>query len=127
MRDETAKSRVGPLTRQLDPYGPAKITENRARPRNRLDWTIFGSDVTMVSPDEILRQGQRLPTPNSPPEVIVVVVLRKESQIDQIYKKTRRQLPWRRSQRRWGGQEGVTVDHGGAVGPTALRESSGLD
>ncbi|PKI73823.1 hypothetical protein CRG98_005807 [Punica granatum] len=48
----------------------------------------FGSEFTTVDPDGILMQGQRLPTPNSPPEVMVVVVWRKESRIDPICKKT---------------------------------------
>ncbi|PKI50466.1 hypothetical protein CRG98_029149 [Punica granatum] len=46
--------------------------------------SVFGSEFTTVDPDGILMQGQRLPTPNSPLEVIVVVVWRKGSRIDPI-------------------------------------------
>ncbi|PKI56498.1 hypothetical protein CRG98_023136 [Punica granatum] len=49
---------------RVDPYSPAKITENRVRLENRPDWAVFGSDVTPVSPDGILRQSQWFPTPN---------------------------------------------------------------
>ncbi|PKI58782.1 hypothetical protein CRG98_020841 [Punica granatum] len=49
---------------------------------------VFGSEFTTVDPDGILMQGQRLLTPNSPPEVMVVVIRRKGSQIDPICKKT---------------------------------------
>ncbi|PKI48947.1 hypothetical protein CRG98_030662 [Punica granatum] len=73
---------------RVDSYRPAKITENRVRLENRPDWAVFWSDVTVVSSDGILRQGQRLPTPNSPLEVVVVVVFQKESRIDPICKKT---------------------------------------
>ncbi|PKI60744.1 hypothetical protein CRG98_018864 [Punica granatum] len=55
----------------VDPYRLAKITKNRVRLENRSDWAVFRSDVTVVSSDGILRQGQRLLTPNSPPEVAV--------------------------------------------------------
>ncbi|PKI40704.1 hypothetical protein CRG98_038904 [Punica granatum] len=72
----------------VDPYRLAKITENRVRLENRPDWAVFGSDVTVVSSDGILRQSQWRLTPNSPPEVAVVVIFRKESQIDPIYEKT---------------------------------------
>ncbi|PKI60537.1 hypothetical protein CRG98_019013 [Punica granatum] len=75
-------------TYRVDPYSPVKITKNRVRLENRPDWAVFGSDVTTVSPDGILRQGQWLPTPTWPPEVAVVVVLRKESRINSISKKT---------------------------------------
>ncbi|PKI63032.1 hypothetical protein CRG98_016556 [Punica granatum] len=47
-----------------------------------------GLDVATEAPDGIFEQGQRLPTANSPPEVAVVVVFRKESWIDPICKKT---------------------------------------
>ncbi|PKI71994.1 hypothetical protein CRG98_007610 [Punica granatum] len=75
MRDETVKSRVGPLVGQscrVDLYNPAKITKSRARLGNRPDWAVCGSDVTTVAPDGILRQGQWLPTPNRPLEVGVI-------------------------------------------------------
>ncbi|OWM87871.1 hypothetical protein CDL15_Pgr008317 [Punica granatum] len=49
---------------QVDPYSPAKITKNRARPGYKPDWVVFGSDVTTVAPDGILRQGWWLLTPN---------------------------------------------------------------
>ncbi|PKI73704.1 hypothetical protein CRG98_005945 [Punica granatum] len=49
---------------RIDPNNSAKITENRVRHGNRPDWAVFGSDVTMVAPDGILMQGQRIPTPN---------------------------------------------------------------
>ncbi|PKI72881.1 hypothetical protein CRG98_006749 [Punica granatum] len=42
---------------RVDSYSPAKIMENRARPGNIPDWAVCGSDVTMVTPDGILRQG----------------------------------------------------------------------
>ncbi|PKI72118.1 hypothetical protein CRG98_007505 [Punica granatum] len=77
-------------TCRIDPYSPAKITKNRAHLGNRRDWAVFGSNITTVAPDGILRQGQQLPTPNRPLEVTVVVVMRKESRIDSIYKKTAR-------------------------------------
>ncbi|OWM91609.1 hypothetical protein CDL15_Pgr022358 [Punica granatum] len=51
-------------TYRVDPYSPAKITENRVRLENRPDWAVFGSDFTTVSPDGIVMQGQCLPTPN---------------------------------------------------------------
>ncbi|PKI50186.1 hypothetical protein CRG98_029430 [Punica granatum] len=68
MRDGTIKSRVGPWSYRVDPYSPAKITENRVHSGNWPVWAVFGSEFTTVDPDGILRQGQRLPTPNSPPE-----------------------------------------------------------
>ncbi|PKI42656.1 hypothetical protein CRG98_036938 [Punica granatum] len=49
---------------------------------------VFWSEFSTVDPDGILMQGQRLPTPNSPPEVMVVVVWLKGSRIDPICKKT---------------------------------------
>ncbi|PKI73453.1 hypothetical protein CRG98_006161 [Punica granatum] len=58
----------------------------RARPRNRPNWVVFGSDITTVAPDGILTQGQWLLTPKRPPEVTVVIVRRKESRIDSICK-----------------------------------------
>ncbi|OWM72785.1 hypothetical protein CDL15_Pgr024837 [Punica granatum] len=73
---------------RVDPYSPAKITENRVRPGNWPDWAVFGSEFTTVDPNGILMHGQRLPTPNSPLEVMVVVVWRKGSRIDPICKKT---------------------------------------
>ncbi|PKI47437.1 hypothetical protein CRG98_032178 [Punica granatum] len=51
-------------TYRVDPYSLTKIIENRVRLENRPDWAVFGSDVTTVSPDGILRQGLWLPTPN---------------------------------------------------------------
>ncbi|OWM72551.1 hypothetical protein CDL15_Pgr005020 [Punica granatum] len=51
-------------TYRVDPYSPAKITENRVRLENKPNWAVFGSDVTTVSPDGILRQCQWLRTPN---------------------------------------------------------------
>ncbi|PKI67873.1 hypothetical protein CRG98_011731 [Punica granatum] len=71
---------------RVDPYTPAKITKNRARPGNRPDWVVFGSDVTMVAPDGILMQGQWFPTPKRPLEFAVVVVQRKDSRIGSICK-----------------------------------------
>ncbi|OWM77481.1 hypothetical protein CDL15_Pgr016878 [Punica granatum] len=44
-------------TYRVDPYSPAKIMENRVRLENRPDWAVFESDVTMVSPNGVLRQG----------------------------------------------------------------------
>ncbi|PKI65235.1 hypothetical protein CRG98_014384 [Punica granatum] len=41
---------------RVDPYNPAKIMKNRARPGNRPDG-ILGSDVTTVALDGILRQA----------------------------------------------------------------------
>ncbi|PKI71926.1 hypothetical protein CRG98_007694 [Punica granatum] len=73
---------------RVDPYSPAELTENRVRHGNWPDWAVFGSEFTTVDPDGILMQGQRLPTPNSPPEVMVVVFWRKGSRIDPICKKT---------------------------------------
>ncbi|OWM75367.1 hypothetical protein CDL15_Pgr021083 [Punica granatum] len=61
-------------TYRVDPYSPANITENRVRLENRPDWAVFGSDVTTVSPDEILMQGQWLLTPKRPSKVVGVVV-----------------------------------------------------
>ncbi|PKI56562.1 hypothetical protein CRG98_023088 [Punica granatum] len=75
---------------RVDPYSLAKITENRIRPRNRPDWAVFESDFTTVAPNGILRQGQRLQTPNRPPEVAAVFVLQKDSPIDLICKKNRK-------------------------------------
>ncbi|OWM83062.1 hypothetical protein CDL15_Pgr011744 [Punica granatum] len=72
---------------RVDPYSPAKITENKARPGNRPDWAVFRSNVTMVAPDGILLQGWWLPTSKRPPEVTVVIVRRKESRVDPICKK----------------------------------------
>ncbi|PKI70109.1 hypothetical protein CRG98_009572 [Punica granatum] len=72
----------------VDPYSPTKITENRVCPENWPYWAVFGSEFTTVDPDGILMQGQRLPTPNSPMKVMVVVVWRKGSRIDPICKKT---------------------------------------
>ncbi|OWM66808.1 hypothetical protein CDL15_Pgr012400 [Punica granatum] len=51
-------------TYRVDLYSPVKITENRVRLENRPNRAVFGSDVTTVSPDGILRQGQWLLTPN---------------------------------------------------------------
>ncbi|PKI73240.1 hypothetical protein CRG98_006375 [Punica granatum] len=101
MWDGTVGSRVGPLwlptlkrppevvvvviwfqSCRVDPYSHAKITENRARPKNRSDWAVFGSDVTTVAPDGILMQGQRVPTPKRPPEVAVVVVWFQSCRVD---------------------------------------------
>ena len=73
---------------RVDPYSPAKITQNRARLEFRTRLAQVGSDVATEAPDGIFEQGQRLPTANSPPEVAVVVVFRKESWINPIYKKT---------------------------------------
>ncbi|PKI37352.1 hypothetical protein CRG98_042257 [Punica granatum] len=89
---------------RVDPYNPAKITENRTRLEIRTRLAPVGSDVAAEAPDGILRQvgsdvateapdgiveqGQRLPTANSPLEVAMVVVFQKESWIDPIYKKT---------------------------------------
>ncbi|PKI69686.1 hypothetical protein CRG98_009957 [Punica granatum] len=73
---------------RVDPYSPAKITENRARLEIWTRLTQVGLDVTTEAPDGSFEQGQRLPTDNAPPEVAVVVVFRKESWIEPIYKKT---------------------------------------
>ncbi|PKI50220.1 hypothetical protein CRG98_029403 [Punica granatum] len=54
MYDGTVRSRVGLLSYQVDLYNPAKITKNRAHPRNRPDWAVFGSDITTVAPDSSL-------------------------------------------------------------------------
>ncbi|PKI44998.1 hypothetical protein CRG98_034605 [Punica granatum] len=51
-------------TYRVDLYSPAKFTENRVLLENKPDWAVFGSDVTTVSPDGILRQGQCLSTHN---------------------------------------------------------------
>ncbi|PKI52161.1 hypothetical protein CRG98_027457 [Punica granatum] len=75
---------------RVDPYSPAKIMENRVRPGNWPDWAVFGSEFTTVDPDGILIQGQRLPTPNSPPEVMVWSFWGKGSRINPICKKTAR-------------------------------------
>ncbi|PKI78418.1 hypothetical protein CRG98_001191 [Punica granatum] len=75
---------------RVDRYSPVKITENRARPRNKPDWAVFGSNVTTVALDEILLQVQWLPTPKRPPEVAMVVVRRKEPRIDLICKENRK-------------------------------------
>ncbi|PKI72873.1 hypothetical protein CRG98_006741 [Punica granatum] len=83
MRDGTLKSQ----SYWVDPYSPAKITENIVHPGNWPNWAVFGSKFTTVDPDGILMQGQRFPTPNSPLEVMVVVVWRKGSRIDSICKK----------------------------------------
>ncbi|OWM78219.1 hypothetical protein CDL15_Pgr015038 [Punica granatum] len=40
---------------RVDPYSPAKITENKVRLEIRPGWAIFGSNVTPVSLDGILR------------------------------------------------------------------------
>ncbi|PKI58096.1 hypothetical protein CRG98_021523 [Punica granatum] len=110
VRDGTVRSRVGPLEgrvwvvfRLTDPDGSnrpvwSNLTRLGTREKTgrfgRLGWlfgefsTVFGSEFSTVDPDGILRQGQRLPNPNSPPEVTVVVVFRNESRIDQICKKT---------------------------------------
>ncbi|PKI58129.1 hypothetical protein CRG98_021478 [Punica granatum] len=72
---------------RVDPYSPAKITKNRVRPGKRPDSAVFRSEFTTVDPDGTLMQGQQIPTPNSPPEVMVVVVWRKGSRIDPICKK----------------------------------------
>ncbi|PKI71183.1 hypothetical protein CRG98_008432, partial [Punica granatum] len=72
---------------RVDPYSPAKITQNRARLEFRTRLAQVGSEVATEAPDGNFEQGQRLPTANSPPEVAVVVVFRKESWIDPIYKK----------------------------------------
>ncbi|OWM85785.1 hypothetical protein CDL15_Pgr005976 [Punica granatum] len=62
---------------------------------NRSGWNAgqtrlaqVGSDIATEASDGSFEQGQRLPTDNSPPEVAVVVVFRKESWINPIYKKT---------------------------------------
>ncbi|PKI42142.1 hypothetical protein CRG98_037458 [Punica granatum] len=44
-------------TYRVDPYSPAKFTKNRVRLENRPDWAVFGSDITTLSPDGVLRQG----------------------------------------------------------------------
>ncbi|OWM76874.1 hypothetical protein CDL15_Pgr010261 [Punica granatum] len=49
---------------RVDPYSPAKITENRARLEIRTRLAPVGSDVATEAPDGILRQGQWLLTPN---------------------------------------------------------------
>ncbi|PKI49241.1 hypothetical protein CRG98_030350 [Punica granatum] len=72
---------------RVDPYSPAKITENRARLGNKPDWAVLGSDVTTVVPDGILVQGRWLHTPKRPPVVTVVVVWRKEIRVDPNRKK----------------------------------------
>ncbi|PKI51099.1 hypothetical protein CRG98_028528 [Punica granatum] len=53
---------------RVDPYSPAKFTENRVRPVNWPDGAVFKSEFTTVDPDGILMQIQRLPTPKSSPE-----------------------------------------------------------
>ncbi|OWM78198.1 hypothetical protein CDL15_Pgr015017 [Punica granatum] len=90
MRDGIVGSRVGSLSYQADPYSPAKIMENRVCPGSWPDWAVVGSEFTTVDPDGILMQGQLLPTPNLPPEVMVVVIWRKGSRIDPICKKNRK-------------------------------------
>ncbi|OWM66804.1 hypothetical protein CDL15_Pgr012396 [Punica granatum] len=75
---------------RVDSYSPAKITENRVCPGNWPNWAVFRSKFTTVDSNRILMQGQWLPTPNSPPEVSVVVDFRKESRIDLICKRTAR-------------------------------------
>ncbi|PKI49908.1 hypothetical protein CRG98_029692 [Punica granatum] len=49
---------------QVDPYSPAKITENIARLEFRTRLVLVGSDVATEAPNGILKQGQRLLTPN---------------------------------------------------------------
>ncbi|PKI49537.1 hypothetical protein CRG98_030074 [Punica granatum] len=79
IRDGTVESQVTVVvvwfrTCRVDPYSPAKITKNRVGLENRPDWAIFGSDVTTVSLDGILMQGQWLLTPKRTLEVALVVI-----------------------------------------------------
>ncbi|PKI61639.1 hypothetical protein CRG98_017970 [Punica granatum] len=69
------------------PIQSCKNHPNRARLEFRTRLAQVGSDVATEAPDGMFEQGQRLPTANSSSEVAVVVVFRKESWIDPIYKK----------------------------------------
>ncbi|PKI78553.1 hypothetical protein CRG98_001060 [Punica granatum] len=87
-REHSVTSLGGKPSCRVDPYSPAKITQNRARLEFRTRLAQVGSDIATEAPDGIFELGQRLSTANSPPEVTVVVVFRKESSIDPICKKT---------------------------------------
>ncbi|PKI60438.1 hypothetical protein CRG98_019179 [Punica granatum] len=54
----------------------------QSTPRNRPDWASLESDITTVTPNCILLQGQWLSTLKRPPEVTVVVVWRARLWID---------------------------------------------
>ncbi|PKI42831.1 hypothetical protein CRG98_036782 [Punica granatum] len=107
---------------RVDPYSPAKITENRARLEFRTCLAPVGSDIVTVSPDEILRQDE--------PRSINGMEVKFECDLGRL-EDILVQVCRRRQEAMERAAMGVTAALGHAVGPTCfedgLGQSLGLD